>query len=387
MTTERLYYSDSYLREFTARVVRRTDHGVVLDRTAFYPAGGGQPCDLGTLNGVPVTDVVEEGDDVIHAVASPLEGEVRGVVDADRRRDHMQQHHGQHLLSEAFLVVAGAQTASFHLGREASTIDLDRAVSPEKAAEAEDMANRAVWDNRPVETAFHLLEEARKLPMRKPPPEQPRIRVVTVKDYDCQACCGTHPRSTGEVGSILVTAVERLKEGSRIHFVCGGRAVRESRENVRVLRAAGAKLSAGRGDLEKAVDRVLEESAATRRRLNQGEKKLAEYLGRELAARGRVVTEVFEDRGIEYLRMLATQIAAQPGKVAILGGTGETSSLVIARSPDVALDLRPLFKEALAVIEGKGGGPANFVQGGGPGKDVRSAVRRAEEKVVANLGA
>jgi alanyl-tRNA synthetase len=385
--TERLYYTDSYIREFTARVVRRTDRGVVLDRTAFYPAGGGQPCDLGTLNGVPVTDVVEEGDDVVHVVASPLEGEVRGVVDADRRRDHLQQHHGQHLLSEAFLRAAGAQTASFHLGREASTIDLDRAVSPEKVSEAEEAANRAVCDNLPVEIAFLPLEEARKLPMRKPPPDQPRIRVVTVKDYDCQACCGTHPRSTGEVGAVLVTAVERLKEGSRIHFVCGARAVRESRENVRVLRAAGAKLSAGRGDLEKAIDRVQEESAATRRRLNQAEKKLAEYLGRELAARGRVVAEVFEDRGIEYLRMLATQVVAQPGKVAILGGTGETSSLVIARSQDVALDLRPLFTEALAAIEGKGGGPANFVQGGGPGKDVRSALKRAEEKIVANLGA
>lgn len=385
--TERLYYSDSYLREFSARVVRKTDRGVVLDRTAFYPAGGGQPCDLGTLNGIPVTDVAEEGDDVVHAVASPLEGEVRGVIDWDRRRDHMEQHHGQHLLSEAFLGLAGAQTASFHLGREESTIDLDRAVPPEKIAEAEDAANRAVRDNLPVETAFHSLEEARRLPMRKPPPDQPRIRVVTVKGFDVQACCGTHPRATGEVGSILVTASERLKEGVRIHFVCGGRAVRESRENARVLRAAGAKLSAGRGGLEKAVDRVLEESAAARRRLNQAEKKLAEYLGRELAARGRVVIEVFEDRGVEYLRMVAAQVVAQPGKVAILGGTGETSSLVIARSPDVALDLRPLFKEALAAIGGKGGGSASFVQGGGAGKDIRAAIGKAGEKVVANLGA
>ncbi len=385
--TERLYDADPYLREFSARVVRRTDRGVVLDRTAFYPAGGGQPCDLGTLGGAPVTDVVEEGEEIVHVAEGPLEGEVRGIIDWDRRRDHMQQHHGQHLLSEAFLRAAGAQTTGFHLGREASTIDLDRAVSPEKAAEAEDEANRAVRDNLPVDVAWRPLEEARKLPMRKPPPDQPRIRVVTVKGYDCQACCGTHPRATGEVGAVLVTDLERLKDGTRVHFVCGSRAVRRAREDVRVLKAVGAKLSAGRGDLEKAVDRVREESAAARRQLLAAEKKLAEFLGRELAARGRVVVEVFEDRGIEYLRMLATQVAAHPGRVAILGGTGETSSLVLARSQDVALDLRPLFKEALAMIGGKGGGPANFVQGGGPGRDVRAALRRAEEMVLANLGA
>ena len=128
--TERLYYLDPYLKEFTARVVRTTDKGVVLDRTAFYPTGGGQPCDLGTLNGIEVTDVVEDGRDVVHAVSSPIEGEVRGVIDWDRRRDHMQQHHGQHLLSEAFVRVAKAQTSSFHLGRQGCSIDLDQTSRP-----------------------------------------------------------------------------------------------------------------------------------------------------------------------------------------------------------------------------------------------------------------
>jgi alanyl-tRNA synthetase len=234
--------------------------------------------------------------------------------------------------------------------------------------------------------AYHGPEEAKKLPMRKPPPEAARVRVVTVRDFDCQACCGTHPRSTGEVGLVLVTGTEKQKGGTRVHFVCGWRALAEARRNGAVLRSLTAKVSAGPAGLEAAVDRLRDESAATRKELNAAEKKLAEILGRELAARGRLVVEVFEGKGLEYLRAVATQVAAAPGKVAVLGGTGESTSIVIARSADVALDLRPIFKDVLAIIQGKGGGQAHFVQGGGPGKDVRAALKAAEEKIVANIG-
>jgi alanyl-tRNA synthetase len=385
--TERLYNADPYLKEFTARVVAKTEKGVVLDRTAFYPTGGGQPCDLGTLNGVEVTDVFEVGEDVVHVVPQPLEGDLRGVIDWERRRDHMQQHHGQHVLSESFIRVAQAQTTSFHLGRKECSIDLDRNVSPVDIERAETLANMVVFESRPVQVSYYAPDEARNLPMRKPPPAEPRIRVVTVKDFDCQACCGTHPRTTGEVGVVCVTGVERPKGATRVHFVCGFRALTEARENGRVLRSAGQMLSTGREGLEKAVDRALEETAQLRRALAAAERKLADYLGKELAARGRIIVEVLEDKGIESLRVLATAIAAQPGKVAILGGTGVTSSVVLARSADLGIDLRPLFKDVLAAVQGKGGGTANFVQGGGPGKDVRAALKVAEDAIRANLGA
>jgi alanyl-tRNA synthetase len=384
--TERLYYLDPYLKEFTALVVSRTDRGVVLDRTAFYPTGGGQPCDLGTLNGIEVTDVIEMGEEILHVVARPLEGEVRGVVDWDRRRDHMQQHHGQHLLSEAFVRAADAQTSSFHLGRQECSIDLDKSVSPVDVERAETLANMVVFENRPVQVGYYSPDEARGLPLRKPPPAEPRLRVVTVRDFDCQACCGTHPRTTGEVGVVSVTGVERQKETARVHFACGFRALTEARENARVLKAVGRRLSAGRQDLEKAVERVQEEFAAARRSLHAAERKLAETVGRDLAARGRIVVEVFEGKGIEYLRAIAMAVVAQPGKIAVVGGTGETSSVVVARSQDVALDLRPIFQEVLAPLGGKGGGTAHFVQGGGPGKDVRAALKVAEERIRANLG-
>jgi len=385
--TERLYHLDPYLKEFTARVVRTTDDGVVLDRTAFFPAGGGQPCDLGTLNGVEVTDVKEVGGEVYHAVAQPLNGEVRGVIDWERRRDHMQQHQGQHLLSEAFLQIATAQTASFHLGRKECSIDLDRPVTPLDVERAETLANMIVFEGRPVQIGFFSPEEVKRLPLRKAPPEEPRLRIVQVKDFDCHACCGTHPRSSAEVGVIMVTGVERQKGMAHVSFVCGFRALQEARENARALSSVRSKLSAGRDEIGKVVDRIQADFADARKTLGAAERRLAEFAGRDLAARGRVIVELCEGKGIEYLRGVANAIVAQPGKVAILGGSGETSSVVIARSADLPLDLRPFFKEVLAPIQGRGGGPANFVQGGGPGKDLQAALKLAEDAVRANLGA
>jgi alanyl-tRNA synthetase len=385
--TERLYHLDPYLKEFTARVVRTSDDGVVLDRTAFFPTGGGQPCDFGTLNGIEVTDVKEIGGEVFHSVAQALSGEVRGVIDWERRRDHMQQHHGQHLLSEAFLQVAAAQTASFHLGRKECSIDLDRPVTPLDVERAETLANMIVFEGRPVQIGYFSREEVKNLPLRKAPPEESRLRIVQVKDFDCQACCGTHPRTSAEVGVITVTGVERQKGTARISFVCGFRALQEARENARVLASARSKLSAGRDEIEKVIDRIQADFAEARKMLHAADRKLAEVAGRELAARGRVIVELCEGKGIDYLRTLANSIVAQPGKIAILGGSGETSSVVIARSADVPLDLRPFFKEVLETIQGKGGGPAHFVQGGGPGKDLQGALKVAEGSIRANLGA
>ena len=383
--TERLYDQDPYLKEFTARVVRKTDRGVVLDRTAFFPTGGGQPCDFGTLNGHDVTDVVDEGGDVLHVVAEEVDGEVRGLIDWERRRDHMQQHHGQHLLSEAFVRVAGAATSSFHLGEDESTIDLDKAAGPIDVERAEALANMVVVENRPVRVGIHTPEEAKALPLRKPPPAgETRIRVIQVGDFDTQACCGTHPRSTGEVGVIQVTGVEKGKDGSRVRFVCGFRALKEARENARVVREMGRKLSVPRVAIEIALDRVLAEAADARKALNAADRALAGYAGRELAARGKIVVEAFPGKGLEYVRVVATELVKAPGKVAAMGGA---EALVLARSADVDLDLRPIFKEAVALIQGKGGGSAMFVQGGGPGKDVAGALKLAEEKIRAALGA
>lgn len=384
--TERLYESDPYLKEFTAKVLRRAARGVVLDRSAFFPAGGGQPCDLGTLNGHDVSDVVEEGGEIYHVVAGDVEGEVRGVIDWERRRDHMQQHHGQHLLSEAFIRVAGAATTAFHLGREDCSIDLDKRVEALDIERAETLANMVVVENRPVVAQLHPPDEARRL-LRKPPPEGVgNVRVVRAGDFDSQACCGTHPRSTAEVGVIQVTGEEKGKTGSRLYFVCGFRALREARENARILRKLGQMLSTSRAGLEASCERALADAAEARRALEAAEKELAVHAGRELAARGAVAVQAYDGRSAAFLRAAATEAVRVAESIALVGATGENGLLVFARGAKAEVDLRPLFQEAVALLQGKGGGSPKFVQGGGPGKDVEAALRLAEGKVRAALG-
>jgi alanyl-tRNA synthetase len=386
--TKRLFYEDQYMREFTAHVVRRLDlngkPAVVLEATAFYPTSGGQPHDTGTLGGTRVIDVVEQGEEIVHVLDRPLEGdEARGAVDWARRMDHLQQHHGQHLLSEAFVRVADAETSSFHLGAETCTIDLatDR-VTPDDVAAAESLANDVVLENRESEIFWATREEVAKLPMRKPPQVEGKIRVVRVADFDCSACCGTHPRRTGEVGPILVLGFERSKASTRVSFVCGRRAIAWARRDVAILKSAGVKLSAGRDDLEPAIERILGERATAHKALQAAEKELASLEAAALGAgSSKVISKVYENRGMKFLQAVANDVVASPGRIVVLGGTGEPSSLVLARSKDVAIDLKPVAAEALAHLQGKGGGPPHFQQGGGPGKDVAGAVRLALAKL------
>jgi alanyl-tRNA synthetase len=383
--TRRLFHEDQYLRDFTGRVTRRLDVGgrpaVVLDATAFYPTSGGQPHDTGTLNGARVVDVLEQGEEIVHVLEKPFTSdEVRGAIDWPRRMDLLQQHHGQHLLSEAFVRAVNAETTSFHLGEQTCTIDLshDR-VTPDDAAAAEEIANDVVLEDREIAISWATREEVAKLPMRKPPQVDGRIRVVRVADFDCSACCGTHPRRTGEVGPILVLGLERAKSSARVTFVCGRRAIAWARRDVAILKSAGARLSSGRDELESAVERILGERAAAHKALQAIEKELAGHVAASMS--DQVVSKVFEGRGLKFLQAVANEIVAKPGRVAILGGTGETSSLVIARSKDVDLDLKPAAAEAFKAIEGRGGGSPHFQQGGGPGRDVAGAVRLALAKL------
>ncbi len=393
--TKRLFHDDAYLYSFSSPITRRlaTKDGrpaVVLQQTAFYPTSGGQPHDTGTLNGLRVVDVLEEGEEILHVLESELPPAemAKGLVDSERRLDHLQQHHGQHLLSEAFVRVAGAATTSFHLGAESSTIELDKPyVAPEQAEAAEKLANDVVMEDREISIFLATPEQVAKLPMRKPPPVEGALRVVQVRDFDCSACCGTHPRRSGEVGPILVTGVERGKQSARVTFVCGRRALAWARKDVALMRAAGAKLSCGREDLPGAIDRVIEERTAGAKALQSAEKLLAGYQAEEFAAAGkdtplgRLVLQVFEGRDLKYLQVLGTAIVAKPGRIALIGATGESSSIVLARSADVKADLKPLGPEVFGAIEGKGGGSPHFLQGGGKGREVAAALKLAATKL------
>src|SRR3989475_5579323 len=251
MKTERLYYSDPYLLEFDANVVEikpignRT--GVVLDRTAFYPTSGGQPNDLGTINDVPLVDCVEDAasGNVIHVLEGKIDGQsVRGRIDSDRRNDHMQQHSGQHVLSQAFVELFNWPTISFHLGVVACTIDLPvDSVSREQATKAEDLANRIVQENRPVAVRYLAQEQLADAGLRKPTERTGDVRVIDISAYDRSACGGTHVRMTGEIGPILITRIERSKKQARVEFICGNRVVRYAKEANRALEAISQTIS------------------------------------------------------------------------------------------------------------------------------------------------
>ena len=223
--SERLYYTDGYLKEFSARVVRANPDPrgarVYLDRTAFYPESGGQPSDRGTLAGIPVLDVIDEGEDVAHLVAVQPEGEaVEGRLDWDRRFDHMQQHTGQHILSAAFERIGGYKTASFHLGTESSSIDLDSdRVGTRQIEQSEDLANSVVFEDRPVQISFRPAAETQQLELRKPTAREGDIRLVDIEGFDLSACGGTHVSRTGSVGIVCIRKVERAK-ASDAHRVC-----------------------------------------------------------------------------------------------------------------------------------------------------------------------
>ena len=382
--TERLYYADAYLRTFEARVVDRLEvygqPAVIMDRTAFYPEGGGQPSDRGVLNSVAVVEVQprESDDEVLHLLSAPLAEEaVTGVVDHARRFDLMQQHTGQHILSQAFLHTAGAETVSFHLNPDpnegALTIDLDKAsLAPAELDQAEEYANTIVYENRPVIVRFVNDEELQALPLRKPPKVDKAIRIVEVQGFDWSACGGTHVARTGEVGMIKIVKAEKRGAELRIEFRCGRRALTDYRRKHQLISQAASDLTIGFWELDQTIGRMQAEAKAARKQLAEAEARLQQYEARDLLnaiePRGGfgLITQTWLNRDAAYLKRVANLLVAQPGTVALLGATGQSLSLVFARPKDLSIDLAALLKAAAARLGGKGGGSPDFAQAGGP---------------------
>jgi alanyl-tRNA synthetase len=371
--TVRLYYTDAYLRAFEAAVVHRAEDGrrVYLDRTAFYPTSGGQPHDTGTLGGLPVLDVVDEGERVAHLLAAPLAGEVaHGSVDWPRRFDHMQQHTGQHLLSAVLHELYGHATVAVHFGHESATLDLDTAdLEHGRVVEAEARANDIVTENRAVEVSFEAADQA--IGLRKASSRQGTLRIVTIRDLDRSACGGTHVRATGEIGPILIRRLEKVKKNVRLEFLCGTRAVRRARADLDLLSRLAGRFSASAEELPALMEaqRVdLKAAMSDRREL---ERSLAAYRARELHAatepgKGGVRRIVVrEDGGVERLRPLAEALAALPGSV-LVGWTADPPAVLLATSADSGVDAGTTLKGALAAVGGRGGGNARLAQGTAP---------------------
>jgi alanyl-tRNA synthetase len=386
--TERLYYTDAYLGRFCATVLDRADAGrtVYLDRSAFYPTSGGQPNDLGRLGDVAVIDVVDEGERVAHRLSAPLAADdVEGVIDWTRRFDLMQQHTGQHLLSAVLEEMFGWPTVSVHFGAESATLDVDvGAVTPEAVAAAELRANAVVWENRPVHVAFE--DAAGATGLRKATERSGALRVVTIADLDRSACGGTHVRATGEIGAILLRRTERVKQLTRIEFLCGRRAVARARRDMEALGSVAAAFSASLDEAPVLVARqreALAESLAARKAL------LAELATGRAEARHAAATPdadgvrrlhlEFERADVEALRAEMQALAALP-KVVGTALLHDPPMLLVAASGDSGVDAGGRLKAALAAVGGKGGGSPRFAQGTAP---TRAALTTASHGLTA----
>jgi alanyl-tRNA synthetase len=372
--TDRLYYTDSYLVDFEASVVDQTDGGrrVYLDRTAFYPTSGGQQFDTGELGGIGVTDVVDEGDRIAHCLAAPLaDSLVRGRVHWPRRFDHMQQHTGQHLLSAVLADLLGLSTIAVHFGKLSSTVDLEGgALTQEQLARVEDQVNEAVVENRPVRVSFEDAREA--LGLRKPSTRNGTLRIISIEGLDRSACGGTHVRSTGEIGAILLRKAERVKRGVRVEFVCGGRAVRAARADHQLLAGLAAEFSAAPIELPGVLAAQRDQLKVLGTARRELEEELQGYRARQLyAAAGSDRSEirraiVREGTGsLTELRGLAQAYAGLPGAI-FIGAIEAPPSILLAAAPDSGVHAGAVLKGLLEANGGRGGGSATIAQGSLP---------------------
>jgi alanyl-tRNA synthetase len=391
--TTRLYYTDSYLTGFDARVVDRTDEGrrVYLDRTAFYPTSGGQPFDVGTIAGIPVAEVVDEGDRIAHLLATPLAEAgltVDCAIDWSRRFDHMQQHTGQHLLSAVVAGMLGHRTVSVHFGAHSSSLDLDvDSISRDDVVAAEWRANRIVVENRAVAVSFE--EAAAANGLRKASAREGTLRVITIDGIDRSACGGTHVRATGEVGPILVRKIDRVKRQVRLEFVCGLRAVNRARADFELLSRLAQNLSSSLDEVPALVESQAERLRAADGQRRRLEAELHAYRARLLyeaadadASGLRRIVQHRESGPIDELRGLAQAYCVLP-KAVFVGAIDDPPSVLLAAADDSGIDAGRVLKAALATIGGRGGGSPRMAQG-----SVASVaeVSKAIESLTSGLG-
>jgi len=384
MKTHRIYYDDAFEKEFQARImhcevlppdvnsgITGQVWGLVLDRTAFYPTSGGQPNDLGKIGDANVLDVRDDGDEIVHLVdRKPSNPDVLGCINWPRRFDHMQQHSGQHLLSAMFQERFGRPTVSFHLGADLSTIDLQGPEPSEEILEgAERAANRVIFEDRPLTVRYGTAEDLAELGVRKKVEREGILRAIEIEGVDLQPCGGTHVKSTGQIGTLLVRRCTKMRQDWRVEFVCGGRAERTARQDFLRLRGAAEKLSCAPEELIAAAGRALSERDANFKRTRGLLERLAEVEAaqfvRETAARPdgiRVIVRAFQEIEPEFLGYFATHAAKTEKTIALLAEQG-TGHILFAQNPAAGGDVNGLLKEVLAKCGGKGGGTRDFARG------------------------
>jgi len=382
--TERLYYNDSFAREFDAEILLCEPFSgeagskspamvwkVVLNRTFFYPASGGQPNDLGRLGEANVLDVRDEEETIVHVVDKPLQpGPAHGRINWDRRFDHMQQHTGQHLLSAIFLERHGLPTVSFHLGDEVSTIDLRGPEPSQEMVEAvEHAANQAIFDDLPVSIRYGTAQELAQLGARKQVDRSGTLRAIEIEGIDLQPCGGTHLKRTGQIGLLLTRRCSKIRQDWRVEFVCGQRAERVARSDFQLVRGLAGQFECASTDLVSAAGRVLSEREAQRKALQTLTLRLAETEAiTALASTSsdssgvRLVSRVVSGVEPEYLLPFATEVARVEKTTALLVHA-DSGHLVFAQHPSMGNDMNVVLQRVLEKLGGKGGGTRDFARG------------------------
>ena len=398
--TQRLYYERSEMHEFDSVVEEvaspsagQSRPAVILRETAFYPTSGGQVHDTGwlTLEGAERLRVVEVADAedgrILHYLEAPPKlliagATVHGSIDSERRRDHMQQHSGQHVLSAAFIELYQMPTVSFHMGEDYCSIDLATpAVSSEQIVGAEKRANQIVYENRPVGIRYVTRAEAEQLGLRKlPPGGRDELRLVDFADFDLTACGGTHVSASGEIGSIFLRKSEKVRQGTRVEFVCGDRAVRMARRDYSALTEAAALFSAKLWDVPEQIRKNGEETKLLRKQKDDALDQMAELMAsaalheRPMTSGRKVIVRMFSDRDINFAKLFAQKVtrSATPA-IALVASTADSAGIVFAQTPasgsdtkSGAADMGALLKQVLSSVGGRGGGSRDFAQGGIP---------------------
>jgi len=389
--TKRLYFKDPYQIEFEAKVIKRVSHegkpAVVLDQTCFYPEGGGQPADKGLLSGIQVIHVLEEDDQVIHVLEEEVSYDsVKGVIDWDRRFDHMQQHAGQHILSQCFVRILEAKTLSFHLGEKSSTLEIDmRKITDEEVEQIEKLANDIIFQNREIKSQFLGEEEIQSVPLRKPSQKKGLIRVVEVSGFDNTACGGTHPRRTGEIGIIKVLRWERIRNNVRLEFMSGGRALQDYIRKHRDLRHLSNQLTVDENEVTASFEKLISELKAQKSKTRKMQENLIQYEAEEViqGVEEKIIKKIFLERTPEEIRLLVLSIIKKGEFVVLFGLKGEVRAHVfLACSENFNLDMRELVPVVAPLIDGRGGGRPGLVEIAGERKEnLEKALEKAYKLV------
>lgn len=398
---EKLYYENTYQKDFTAEILnvveKDNNYHVELDKTCFYPENGGQPCDTGFIDSLPVKEVYEENGKIFHVVAKkPLKiHRVKCSIDWDKRYDNMQQHLGQHILSSCFTKLYNANTIGFHLGDNYCTIDTDKFIENNDISIAENMANKIVLDNIHVDIIYPSKQELKKMSLSKAPPKtDEQIRIVKIGDIDVMPCCGTHPNSTIEVQLIKVTRWEKYKSGLRIEFICGKRALSDYILKYQSIMKMSNMLSCNENDLLSKVEKLSGELKETITENRVLKNEVAQYEVQnilnscESINNVKVLKSSYDNSDLKYVGLLATKLTAFPNVIVLFGvKIHDKAQLIFMCSKDLKIvNMNTLLKDAITLIDGNGGGSESFAQGGGKNNNnVDSCLDYAYMKVNESL--